>query len=445
MLSPLETTTGSTNQDGGEVLLEAIHQCAVSTKDPADAAWLEAQWAKDEEQCRRFVELVLMRRPAVPRRRDGAPATPDPAAREQELLETCARAVIRSIQTRILREDLSALADAIRGEGDDCADTSQAWLADYDASLTAGTGTLGPERLWALWELAEQVGKEELRGEVGSDTFARTAAHAATVAASTVGAPTRPKAVVTALSALRGYTLAVWAMVTLLTRKSHFGPRVVQLAVAAGGVLLAAAIFVPAMPLGFTLAGVLLLLAGLSAGALLTEEARGVGWRLGIWALVAAAALGGYVYWDWTRNGFSGTLASLLTKVGIGVLVVFVGWFIARAHPRGIRRDRAVGRRAGRSAGADAGEEAGRRAGADAGADAGRTAGRLAGEQPGRLAGEKAGARSRRANRLLQYLPVRNPEEREVKVRMTVQRASQEAGARAGRRAGAQAGREAGA
>ena len=82
------------------------------------------------------------------------------------------------------------------------------------------------------------------------------------------------------LSAFRGYALIVWAMVTLLTRRSHFGTRVVELAVAAGGVLIAVAVFVPAMPLAFTLAGVLLLLAGLTAGALLTRQARGVGGAL---------------------------------------------------------------------------------------------------------------------------------------------------------------------
>ena len=82
------------------------------------------------------------------------------------------------------------------------------------------------------------------------------------------------------LSAFRGYALIVWAMVTLLTRGSHFGTRVVELAVAAGGVLIAVAVFVPAMPLAFTLAGVLLLLAGLTAGALLTRQARGVGGAL---------------------------------------------------------------------------------------------------------------------------------------------------------------------
>jgi hypothetical protein len=192
-----------------------------------------------------------------------APKPTTPQATERALLETCVRAITRSIQTHILRSDLPALANAIRSEGEDCADTSRAWLATYDASRTAnGGGPLPTEQLWSLWAQAEKVGEEKLAGEVGSDTFARTTAHAAAVAASTVGAPAKPKVVATVLAALRGYALAVWAMVTLLTRKSHFGPRVVELAVAAGAVLLAVATFVPAMPLAFTLAGVLLLLAG---------------------------------------------------------------------------------------------------------------------------------------------------------------------------------------
>jgi patatin-related protein len=251
MASASRSTAGVTKPAASDLLLEAIHQCAISSRDPADSGWLQEQWAKVERPCRRFVELILTPRPArpqLPPRQDQPPSTADPAARERELLETCTRTILRSIQTRILREDLGALADAIRSEGADCPDASQAWLAAYDASIAAKAGTLATEQLWALWEQAEQIGKEQLTAEIGSDTLARTASQAAAVAASTVGAPSKPKAVAVALSALRGYTLAVWAMVTLLTRKSHFGPRVVQLAVAAGGVLLAAAIFVPAMP-----------------------------------------------------------------------------------------------------------------------------------------------------------------------------------------------------
>jgi hypothetical protein len=203
------------------------------------------------------------------------------------------------------------------------------------------------------------------------------------------------------------------------------------------------------MPLAFTLAGVLLLLAGVSAGGLLTEEARGVGWRLGLCALVVAIALGAYVYWDWTHNGLSGTIWNLLVKIGIGILVVLVGWYVARARPRGGgRRDRAVGVKAGGDAGAEAGEEAGGQAGADAGAAvgeeagraAGERAGRAAGEEAGRTAGEQAGRRARWAQRLRKYTSAVS----ETDIRTKVEEAAGKAGEQAGRRDGERAGREAG-
>jgi patatin-related protein len=457
-------------------LLKAIQASAVSTKHPADQPWLDQQWATAKRACRQLVEQIVAsdqanQEPAAGR--DKAGQEPDAVADEQQLLETCARAITRSIHTHILREDLPALAEAIRSEGDDCAETSQAWLASYDANNNASAGQLTTQQLWTLWEQSKQVGRERITGEVGSDTFARTAAHAATVAASTVGAPSKPKAVATVLAALRGYTLAVWAMVTFLTRRGRFGPRVVELAVAASGVLLAAAIFVPAMPLAFTLAGVLLLLAGVSAGALLTDQARGVGWRLGVCALLVAAALGGYVYWDWTRNGLSGSVWSLLVKVGIGVLVVLLGWWIARAQPPGIRRDRAAGGKAGRdageqagrqagaTAGRDAGDDAGEQAGRQAGATAGRDAGDDAGEQAGRQAGAKAGRdagvragrdaggragqRARHTDQLLGHPTMKASDAKlEAAAQAAAQQAGKRAGEQAGRKAGEQAGRAAG-
>jgi hypothetical protein len=212
--------------------------------------------------------------------------------------------------------------------------------------------------------------------------------------------------------------------------------------VAAGGVLLAVAVFVPAMPVVLTLAGVLLLLAGVSAGGLLTEEARGVGWRLGLCALLVAVALGAYVYWDWTRNGLNGAIWSLLIKIGIGILVVLLGWFVARAHPRGgRRRDRAAGMKAGADAGAAAGGAA---AGGAAGGPAGERAGRAAGEEAGRAAGEAAGRQARWANRLRRYAPSGDGADPETDIRTQVERAGRAAGERAGRQAGEAAGRRAG-
>jgi hypothetical protein len=213
---------------------------------------------------------------------------------------------------------------------------------------------------------------------------------------------------------------------------------------------------------------VVLLLAGVSAGALLTQEARGVGWRLGICALLAAAALGGYVYWDWTRNGLSGAVWALLVKVGIGVLVVLLGWWIAQAGPRGIRHDQAAGRKAGREAGRKAGREAGaiagreaggaagakayERAGEQVGGEAGETAGREvgekagmeAGEQAGRKAGERAGQNARRTNQLLSYLPGQGQRANSAALKAAAQAAGEKAGEQAGREAGESAGRQAG-
>jgi patatin-related protein len=328
-------------------LLDQVHRGAVSTANPDDAQWLDTAWrTNDEIPCRSFLEQIVTITPApLPgraRRHPGEARTvPDAMALDQGALdpdapspvECCVRPITRSLQTHILREDLPALAEAIRYEGEDCPQGSRNWLASYDAATRAVAGPLPAPKLWDLWTQAQHVGAQRISGEMGGDTFARTVAQAMTVATNTVCSTSTPRTITAVLAALRGYTLAVWAMVTLLTGRSRFGARVVELAVAAGGVLLAAAILVPAMPLGFTLTGVLLLLAGGSAAALLTKEARAVGRRLAGAALLAAAALAGYVYWDWTRHGLSSAIWSLLIKVFVGVLVVLVGWWVARAQP----------------------------------------------------------------------------------------------------------------
>jgi len=104
------------------------------------------------------------------------------------------------------------------------------------------------------------------------------------------------------------------------------------------GVLIAVAVFVPAMPLAFTLAGVLLLLAGLTAGALLTRQSRGIGWRLAVAAVLVAAVFGWYAYWDYTRNGSASTVWNLVIKAGVGILIVVLGWWLAQAKPTQAKR-----------------------------------------------------------------------------------------------------------
>ncbi|GAA2228396.1 hypothetical protein GCM10010430_05090 [Kitasatospora cystarginea] len=382
-------------------LLGLLRECAVATgpQGALDRDWLAERWElEDEEECRRFIESVVT---VIPRKAaDGpdaaevpdAPDTPDPSVQTASVtpavsasagqvrggaddtarlgpggatvpgsaavdaagLAACVRAVSRSVQTSILREEIGALADSIRGEApDDRTEASRTWLDCYDGKQKDTGGVLRTDDLWYLWRAADAIGRERIPGDMGSDTFARTIAHAAAAAANTVTAlkprhaaahapgPHGTKSVGMVLAAFRGYTLAVWGMVSFLTRRSRFGTRAVELAVAAGGVLLACALFVPGLPMAFTLAGVLLLLAGSSAAALLTRGARGVGGRLAVLAVLVAAALG-YLSWEWVHRS-PADAESVLIRIGVGALVVLAGWWVARSQ-REARKTRVRGR-----------------------------------------------------------------------------------------------------
>jgi patatin-related protein len=289
--------------------VDDIHAVAVGPPGHPDHDWLEEQWRQQRQECAEELQaaMTLDRLPlALPR---------------------CARQIARRIQTRILREDLAALADAIREEPDP-AEGSTAWLRDYDAAADR----LEPATLWSLWTGTDLVGEQRIRDEVGTDTFARTAAQTTAVAANTIGTMSRPKVVATVLRAFRGYALTVWAMVHFLTMDSRFGTRVVEIALAVGGVLLAITILVPGIPLGLTLLGVVLLLAGLTTAALLTPGAKGVGGRLLAATVLVAAALGGFLWWDWKRNHWNAVGWTLLLKVGVALLIVLLGWWVARAQ-----------------------------------------------------------------------------------------------------------------
>jgi hypothetical protein len=266
-------------------------------------------------------------------------------------LAACARAIARPLQLGVLRDDLKALAEAIRAEGRDTLPTSRSWLSSYDATdVTSAAG------LWALWEDAAGIGRQRIPDDVGSDTFARTVSHATTVAASTVGAtvpgraaPTGPaKTVLRLLSAFRGYTLMVWAMIAYLTRPSNVGVHAVELALAAGGVLLAVTLLVPAVPLGLTLLGVLLLLAGLTAAALRAGgDAPPVGRRLLAPLLLVAVALGVLIWRDIADHGLAGsTLWTLVIKFLVAVLIAVLGLWVARAAGRPSRSRRRAARSA---------------------------------------------------------------------------------------------------
>ncbi|MEV4742304.1 patatin-like protein [Streptomyces sp. NPDC049555] len=325
-------------------LAAALQRCAVDARDPDDRAWLEQIWQEQyATACRAFLAERIVPLDPVPAA-DGRGPHDDPR------WGLCAQAITHAVQTGILREELHLLADAVRAEGDDRPEDSTRWLAQYDAATAAAAGRAVPApTLWRLWTAAGAIGGQHIAQEAGGDLFAETAARTAAVTASAVDVP-RVKAVGAVLGALRGYTLAVWAMVHFLTRPGRFGTRAVQLVVATGAVLLAVSLFVPGLPVGFTLAGVLLLLAGWSAAALLTPDVRRLGVRLAAVTLLVAAAAAWYFYAHRHDPNLSRTLWGLAVKAGAGLLVVLLGLVLARTREPRTREPRTGAPRTSRRA-----------------------------------------------------------------------------------------------
>jgi patatin-related protein len=261
-------------------------------------------------------------------------------------LDGIADALAMPIRLQALAEDLTALADAIRKERTDAEEGSSTWLVSYDAKIAASgkplpdkpaSSALSASSLWDLRMGMKEIGAQKITDDVGSDTFARTVSHAATVAAGTFVAPPKVgkvKAVQFAMSALRGYTAIVWTMVSYLTRGSFFGTRAVELAVAIGGTLLATTLLVPAVPLGVTLAGVLLLFSGVTAAALRTPGGSWFGARLGVVTALFAVCVGFFIRNDIQEKGWAKSdTQQTLVKGGVVLVVVLLGWWIAQSRP----------------------------------------------------------------------------------------------------------------
>ncbi|MFD8705351.1 patatin-like protein [Kitasatospora sp. NPDC059648] len=381
--------SGATSPERVAELLDAVRECALYTRsDGDDRSWLEAKWEEREAQCRTFLESIVTvvhlntprwRRWTRDSNRTGQPeAAVDPAG-----LQACIEVITQAAQTDILREDLDALAVSINGEPSrDRTRGESGWLNLYNTrKKDAVGGVLPTQALWDLWEETYQIGEELIAGDAGSDTFARTVSQAASVAVNTATAPEpnsafdlhRIKLLGTVLAAFRGYTLTVWGMVTFLTRRSRFGTNTVELAIAAGGVLIACALFVPGLPAVFTLAGALLLLAGASASALLVRSAppppsrpdgkpsastgkpskdpasqspakgaRRVGRRLAGVVVLLAAVLA-YLIWEWVAHHSHESALSVLIRIGVGVFIVLVGWWVAGAQRRPSEPDSETG------------------------------------------------------------------------------------------------------
>ncbi|MGW2370997.1 patatin-like protein [Kitasatospora sp. NPDC001683] len=381
--------SGASSPERAAELLDAVRECALYTRsDGDDRSWLEAKWEEREAQCRTFLEsMVTVVHLNTPRwrrwTRDSNRTGPPGAAVDAAGLQACIEVITQAAQTDILREDIEALAISINGEPSrDRTRGESGWLNLYNTrKKDAAGGVLPTQALWDLWAETYQIGGELIAGDAGSDTFARTVSQAASVAVNTATAPEpnsafnlhKIKLVGTLLAAFRGYTLTVWGMVTFLTRRSGFGANTVELVIAAGGVLLACALFVPGLPAAFTLAGALLLLAGASASALLVrsapppptrpdgkpstndpasqspaEGAHRVGRRLAGVVVLLAAVLA-YLIWEWVAHHSHESALSVLIRIGVGALVVLVGWWVAGAQRRPSEPDSETGTaRAGR-------------------------------------------------------------------------------------------------
>jgi patatin-related protein len=298
-------------------LVELLHTVAVeSVPEGGDRDWLEReQWDPHVQSIRDEVTAAL--------------------AGSDKPLRVTAAVVAAAVELNILRSDLDVLADALRGE-DGRTSAGQKWLASYpgkDSGINAAT--LPAERVWQFGEEMNAIGADTIRGDAGSDLFARTVSHAAAVTASAFAATPKiaaAKPLATTIKAVRGYLLAVWAMVAYLTSGSRIGPRVVAAAVGVGGVLLAITLFVPAVPVGLVIAGAVLVLAGATAAALRTNRAHSLGWRLAGTALIALLALGGLVWWQIHKHGNDWLIGTGI-KVGVGLLIVCIGWILATAKP----------------------------------------------------------------------------------------------------------------
>lgn len=246
---------------------------------------------------------------------------------------TSAACIAERLKLGILRAELPALEESISYERD-ALPTSVGWaqrLRDLSAQ-----GGLDATELQELYERSEAVGAQQISDEVlnGTDTFAKTASHATASLISMTGSVSKPKLVVSLMSALRGYALMVWALVSYSAGKSNVGANVVTLVVGLGAALLGITLIVPGVPIGVPLVGTVLMLGAVSAASLRTR--RRLGLRLLVAAAIAAAALASTVVWGLLGEEAAQWRADLLgalVKIVVVIAVVLLGWWVARTKP----------------------------------------------------------------------------------------------------------------
>ncbi|AGL19303.1 patatin-like protein [Actinoplanes sp. N902-109] len=259
--------------------------------------FLAAAWDADEQRIR--AELAYLDEPGR-----GTPAR----------LECIAGHLARRIQLEFLSGELDALAAAVRAD-DPAAPFGQHYRSpDGDARAAFS----------ALHD-AEAIGRQRLGDQVGTDDFARVSSRAAAVTVNIAAAAPQARAARSVLRALRGYALLVWTAVQLVTARGRAGPRVVGFAVTLGAAAVAVSLFAPGVPMIVLLAGLLLVLAGLTTGALFVPAGTRLGLRLLIPALVLLAAVIAVGVRD--KHVFT---TDLLVKSGVVVALIVFGSYLGR-------------------------------------------------------------------------------------------------------------------
>lgn len=199
-------------------------------------------------------------------------------------LPITAQAVARRIHLEVLREEMPGLATAVADDlvaGAARRGPGPAFAAAYDTAVRESQGPVPAARLVGLFRDAG-IGAERISDEVGTDLFAATTGRAAAVGTSVADARRAGLGPLRALTrTLRGILLTVYALVYGSVVGSRFGAAAVNLALAAGGALLAMTVLADDPPALVPAAGALLLLGGVGLATL----------RSRMWTLVAVVGV----------------------------------------------------------------------------------------------------------------------------------------------------------
>ncbi|HEV7188549.1 MAG TPA: patatin-like protein [Blastococcus sp.] len=250
---------------------------------------------------------------------------------------TAAR-IANRLRTEFLPAELTALAAAVTDETDPVTDAVQ-WAHSVGPALHRNPPP-PPSELRDLLDRSEVVARQTITQEFqrGSDTFARTASHAAATLTATASSMKKPKAAVALFTALRGYALLLYTLINFLAGRSNVGRNLTSLVIGVGGTLIALAVVLPGVPLGLPLTGIVIVLAAATAAVLLPggPRGRGLGWRVALLLLAAVIALAG-VLWKTAADAKQSPwelLVTVLIRLAPVVLVLAVGWFLGRPRQK---------------------------------------------------------------------------------------------------------------